>query len=335
MTERKRYIDILRGIGIILVVYGHIIRIWPDRSYIWTFHMPLFFFISGLTFMPAKYDNLQAFIKRRGIFLLIPYFIFYLICVPLWVAFVFVYKGDLSVTDILKDYLLMFYGNMTDPGGALWFLPCLFMTEIIYWNINAHSSRYLHLPICLLLMTIGYYIFDFEFKLPFGLNIALLAIPFYCIAFLSKDIIEKWKNSNIISWIIPLVLLFILQLYLFRYSGLDLAVYYIRNIYMYIPMAISAIIFYLIISFIINKSSILEWIGKNTLVILAFHGYVYKVILWGISFLTSIPLEAIRANYIICIVTTVLTILFLVPIIRIYNIKITPLLNQIYNRINH
>lgn len=329
--ERKHYIDIFRGIGMLLVVYGHIIRIYPDRSYIWTFHMPLFFFISGLTFMPDKYDSIKAFIKRRGIFLLIPYLIFYLICVPLWVAFTVLYKGNLSTTDLLKEYLLMFYGNITASGGALWFLPCLFTTEIIYWNINAYLSRYLQLPVSILLMILGYFIIQINIDLPFGINIALLAIPFYSIAYLSKDSIERWKQSNMISWIIPFVLLFIVQLYLFRYSGLDLALYYIENIFTYIPMALSAIIFYLIICFIIKKCSIIEWIGKNTLVILAFHGYVYKIILWGISFFSSKSLESIRGNYIICIATTVLTILSLVPIIKLYNTKITPILNKIYN----
>lgn len=331
--QRKYYIDILRGIGMLLVVYGHIIRIYPDRSYIWTFHMPLFFFISGLTFIPNKYNSLKVFIIRRGIFLLIPYLIFYLLCLPLWAAFTLLYKGDLSIADFLKEFLLMFYGNMTASGGALWFLPCLFMAEIIYWNINTYSSRSLQLLISLLLMIIGYLIINFNIKLPFGLNIALLVMPFYSIAYLSKESIERWKESNIILKIIPFVLLFILQLYLFKFSGLDLALYYIENIFAYIPMALSAIIFYLIISLTIRKCSIIEWIGKNTLVILAFHGYAYKIILWGISLFTSKSFDSIRANYIICIATTVLTILFLVPIIKLYNTKIIPLLNQLYNRV--
>lgn len=332
--QRTHYIDILRGIGMIFVVYGHIIRIWPDRSYIWTFHMPLFFFISGLTFQPAKYNTIKSFILRKSIFLLVPYILFYILCVPMWGGFTFLYKGNISITDIIKEYLLMFVGNMTDPGGALWFLPCLFTTELIYWIINNYFYRYLQFPMSLLLMIIGYFLLKANIILPFGINIALLAIPFYSIAYLSKEYIEKWKSSNLISQIIPLIFLFFIQFFLFKYSGLDLALSYIRNIITYIPMALSAILFYLIISFLINKNFILEWIGKNTLIILAFHGYVYKVILWGISFLTSKSIQTIRADYIICIITTILTILILIPAIKLYNQKITPLIAQLYKNFN-
>lgn len=334
-TNRQHYIDILRGIGMIFVVYGHIIRIWPDRSYIWTFHMPLFFFISGLIFQPTKYNTIKAFILRRSIFLLIPYILFYILCVPMWGGFTLLYTGNLSVIDITKEYLLMFVGNMTNSGGALWFLPCLFVTELIYWNINNYFRQYLQLPISLLLMTIGYFLLKANITLPFGINIALLSLPFYSIAYLSKNYIKKWKDKNLTSWIVSLILLFSIQLFLFKYSGLDLALFYIKNIVTYIPMALSGILFYLIISFIINKNFILEWIGKNTLVILAFHSYVYKIILWGISSLTAKPLQAIRADYISCFATTILTILILIPIIKIYNHKVTPSLNQLYNKLKN
>lgn len=333
-TNRQHYIDTLRGIGMIFVVYGHIIRIWPDRNYIWTFHMPLFFFISGLIFQPTKYNTIKAFILRRSIFLLIPYILFYILCVPMWGGFTLLYKGDLSIINIIKEYLLMFVGNMTDSGGALWFLPCLFVTELFYWIINNYFCRYLQLLSSLLLMIIGYFLLKANIILPFGINIALLAIPFYSIGYLSKEYIEKWKSSNLISQIIPLIFLFFIQFFLFKYSGLDLALSYIRNIITYIPMALSAILFYLIISFLINKNFILEWIGKNTLIILAFHGYVYKVILWAMSFLTTKSIQAIRSDYIICIITTILTILILIPVIKLYNQKITPLIAQLYKSFN-
>lgn len=48
MNQRKDYLDIAKGIGIILVVWAH-----ADGSfskYITQFHMPFFFFISGMLF---------------------------------------------------------------------------------------------------------------------------------------------------------------------------------------------------------------------------------------------------------------------------------------------
>lgn len=58
VVAKARYssLDIAKGLGIILVVLGHIIpeNIWA-RSIIYSFHMPLFFLISG--FFPAKNDE--------------------------------------------------------------------------------------------------------------------------------------------------------------------------------------------------------------------------------------------------------------------------------------
>lgn len=72
MTERKNYLDMAKGIGIILVVMAHAM---PRLSYIWivinSFHMPLFFVISGILFKTKS--NWMAYIKRKIITLYLPY----------------------------------------------------------------------------------------------------------------------------------------------------------------------------------------------------------------------------------------------------------------------
>jgi fucose 4-O-acetylase-like acetyltransferase len=47
-TTRVGWIDFCKGIGIFLVVLGHILRDVIAVDYIYSFHMPLFFFLSGL-----------------------------------------------------------------------------------------------------------------------------------------------------------------------------------------------------------------------------------------------------------------------------------------------
>jgi fucose 4-O-acetylase-like acetyltransferase len=64
--SRQSWVDIAKGIGIVLVVYGHVVRGWYGReipaeasiyglvdSVLYLFHMPLFFFLSGVFFMPS------------------------------------------------------------------------------------------------------------------------------------------------------------------------------------------------------------------------------------------------------------------------------------------
>lgn len=50
MNNRISYLDIFKGFGIFFVVFGHVTHIGALRDYIWNFHMPLFFFVSGLLY---------------------------------------------------------------------------------------------------------------------------------------------------------------------------------------------------------------------------------------------------------------------------------------------
>lgn len=45
--ERLLYIDIARGISIILVVFGHIVDLTPFEKFFFSFHVPVFFMITG------------------------------------------------------------------------------------------------------------------------------------------------------------------------------------------------------------------------------------------------------------------------------------------------
>ena len=69
-NQRIQYIDIAKGIGILLVVIGHCINSLSFLGkWIWSFHMPLFFVISGLCFNPSKNTLFVPFFQYFGKFL--------------------------------------------------------------------------------------------------------------------------------------------------------------------------------------------------------------------------------------------------------------------------
>ena len=74
MNKRVEWIDIAKGYGILFVIIGHL---YLQDSFlttqIYTFHMPLFFFLSGYVFSAKKY-NFNEFIKRKAKTILVPYF---------------------------------------------------------------------------------------------------------------------------------------------------------------------------------------------------------------------------------------------------------------------
>ena len=80
MAAKKQldYIDIAKGLGMLFVIWGHIKHGGLTPAFIYSFHMPLFFFISGMLFNPLKYDKFLPFVKSRVKRLLVPYVIFLL-----------------------------------------------------------------------------------------------------------------------------------------------------------------------------------------------------------------------------------------------------------------
>ncbi len=73
-TKRIKWIDNAKGIGIILVMLGH--TYLDDKYVFWfiSFHMALFFFLSGCTFYYTS--DIKKFISRKCKSLLIPYVAF-------------------------------------------------------------------------------------------------------------------------------------------------------------------------------------------------------------------------------------------------------------------
>lgn len=78
---RYDWIDSLKGFAILLVVIGHLNFVSNElNQYIYSFHMPLFFFISGYLLSIGKYlNNGKFFLRKKVHSLIMPYFLFSLI----------------------------------------------------------------------------------------------------------------------------------------------------------------------------------------------------------------------------------------------------------------
>lgn len=66
-TNRRSDIDIAKGFALFLVVLGHVVTMHHTIfRWIYAFHMPAFFFLSGMTFRPEKYSSCLDYIKKKG-----------------------------------------------------------------------------------------------------------------------------------------------------------------------------------------------------------------------------------------------------------------------------
>lgn len=125
--ERIEWIDIAKAIGIILVIAGHSYNDCGLINWIYSFHMPLFFFLSGLTFT-VNDRTITGFIKRKVKSLLIPYLMYSFV----YIIFYFVINtfGNGTI-DLVKRILGIFISvRNSEYSIGLWFLLILFVAEV-------------------------------------------------------------------------------------------------------------------------------------------------------------------------------------------------------------
>ena len=140
-SNRIYWIDNLRALAILLMVFGHTnnteAEIENVVNYIYSFHLPLFFFISGLTLYPERFKTPKAFLIKKISTLLVPYFFFSV----LGFGFLMITNHSYFSLPIIGDSLFRIAFADTDLlnfgyDGPLWFLPCLFLAELEFYLIS-------------------------------------------------------------------------------------------------------------------------------------------------------------------------------------------------------
>lgn len=137
--DRDGSVDLLRFVGIILMVMGHIGFGQMFDKYIHSFHMPLWYILSGY-FLDVNSDIRKYFGKKTKT-LLIPY--------AFWGI---LYEVILSLNGGNQWLGMLFPNSIEIPiNGALWFLPSMFFVDIIGLSILKYFSyRYAVLTIGIL-----------------------------------------------------------------------------------------------------------------------------------------------------------------------------------------
>lgn len=135
--------------GIILVVMGHsgftndviASKLSSLHTWIYSFHMPLFFFISGYLYSLTNKDfasiNRPKFILKKFKRLLIPYFV--LGCVVFMIKYAFAGLSSASRTFGLSQFFYMFIAPQSANStlGYLWYVITLFIVFLIACCLSA------------------------------------------------------------------------------------------------------------------------------------------------------------------------------------------------------
>ena len=139
-------INIMRALAVICVVIGHSFSATSSptvlgfiKSFVYCFHMPAFFFISGFLMKEKSIGKSDRFskIKTKFIRLMVPYLFLTLVTVALKMVFGAFANNPLNYKTVLFDVLI----GRNNPNGGLWFLYALFVISAIGILLNNIDSR--------------------------------------------------------------------------------------------------------------------------------------------------------------------------------------------------
>lgn len=285
---------------------------------IYCFHMPLFFIISGYLFNFDKWKlRFKDFFKSRVERLIIPYFLtalffFY----PFW-FFLERHFGEEKNLNIppIKEFLGIFYGSAVDHymtfNTPLWFLPCLFISEIIFFFVLKYINKIKLQTITIFFISaIGVMIGKF-YALPWSFDVAMVVQIFFLFGYILKT-----KKINI-NFIIGLIALIIVLVDVYFFGRVDTATRHYNNVLMYFIGGISGTSFILWISNLIAKikyiSKVFYYLGIQSMTVFMWHNFGFKFASILFVYGMGIPLTFAHENYYILytIIATIVSLTIL------------------------
>lgn len=323
ISNRIDWIDQVRGFSIFLVVYGHNFPIF--ETYIYTFHVPLFFLISGL-FHPI-FINSDS-ISKRFRSIIIPYFYWSFLLFLFWL-FLGRFYGESSNFDlsVLNNFIGIFYAQggreFMDWGIPMWFLPTLFLTFLFFTLIQKINRINIQLIVLIILIAIGFFLpYVFSIHFIWSFDVALVALIFYGLGFYFKKFLVDLNKKK--TWIF--ILIFgIIHFALFSLnSKVDMYRSIYGNKFIFIINGISGTVFYLMFFKSIPIFKFLSYIGKSSIPILALHLRALTVIKFIL--LITFGVTVFSFNELHKFLVTIIQILMLIPVIYLIN-KYVPILN--------
>lgn len=304
--ERLEWADISKGIGIFFVVMGHTQLPFEFRKWIYSFHMPMFFILSGFFFSSGKYCFVD-FVLRKIKTLLVPYMFFLAVT---WAGFAIinhpVYMPAFSLKNILRD----------GPGSnPIWFLIVLYWVEVLFYIIDRiilqkkRLHLYVQILICLFCIICAavtkYYV---HFSLPYNLTVIPFYFFFYVLGYFHLIDVNFKISINL------LILLLFFDIFIEHYMpyGIGLS----DDWYLYFagfPIAVLGTFLLFNFSYLLsaNNCSVLKKVkkiicfyGRNSIVVLGLHTVIVRSLrcvfdLFNMPNIVSFPLRQLLLWFIL------------------------------------
>ena len=294
--QRNDVLDVAKGIGMLFVVFAHV-NYTPDiLVLIYSFHMPLFFILSGVVFSKAKRPEFGAFLQNRIKTLIYPYLFFSVI--PLIGLFILDY-GIVQVplnnpvewywNSMIQIFIAQSSGTMFNT--PLWFVPCLLTVEILYFWISNLPFRKVAV-VCIFLSVFGWllesgYLPFNNNILPWSLDSAFFVMGFYAVGNLGRRYLLsaiayiKGHKNKVLICLVLLCLIGIVWFPLARMNGkISIGSKMLHNGFLLYATGILGTLGILLISILCEKCRFLKFMGLNTFCIMSVHCLIRNYVIY-------------------------------------------------------
>lgn len=256
VCNRLNWLDIAKGIAILLMVLGHTSIPSVLSNFIWAFHMPLFFIASGWTTNWQKTDFI-GFTKRKLRTLLVPFFVYSLI-----VLLIHILQGWVD----FNHWLCNGWG-----AYALWFIPVLFLASLFAKVIYSIKNRYLSFGCAFMFAAISGILSYYKIQLPWTMS----SVPFATFLIVVGTELKQFNTTIADSKLWHMLFLFFVTAGISYFWRLDLC---FNSMLPFLPLTIGAIagtlMIFMVSSWIDKRfkciSDSLQKVGKETFLIVAF-----------------------------------------------------------------
>lgn len=306
MNQRNEMLDSVKGIGMLSIIIGHSLTTLPIThmklgSFVYLYHIMLFFFVAGFLYDDNKYNQygrIPAYIGKRfyGIFkLYVLYNTGFVLLHNLLVSFSLITAESYSPNECLI-WLLSGVTMQTNEAmlGAFWFLPVFFVSNVLFCltfciviEISSHFCNHqiiaktLMFISMLLFAIIGLYTNQCGMYLSYHIQTAFLAVPVMYIGYIVKT---KYSIiSPLFCWIGCFVsCVFLCLIVYFNVITVELSVNQIGNPVLFYPVTCLGLYFCMCLSHVLQRCTpahkVLSFVGRYSFHFMALHFITFKIL---------------------------------------------------------